>query len=202
MSSFLPFVFAPLLVLAQDAQPPTPQKLFESGQYDQLLARVADDDAATPEAIYLSAQAALKLEPPDREAAKAANRRLEQRAEHAPAWPFIARSAIALVDHQADEGLAQATLAVAAAPEQMFAHYQLGLAHAEKRAWAASAAAFEKAIALGPTFAYAHYYAGMTYYQVKRVDKMAAAFDHFLKLAPQAPERQAVQALMRTLRGR
>ena len=81
-------------------------------------------------------------------------------------------------------------------------HYQLGMAHAEKRAWPSAAAAFEKATTLDPTFAYAHYYAGMSSYQSKRLDKMAASFERFLKLGPQAPERPAVEALMKTIRGR
>jgi hypothetical protein len=31
---------------------------------------------------------------------------------------------------------------------------------------------------------------------------MAVSFENFLKLAPQAPERPAVQSIMRTIRGR
>lgn len=196
-------VLAPVMLGAQDAPAQlSVQKLFESGQYDQLLQRVADDDAATPEAIYLAAQAALKLEPPDREAAKALHRRLEGSGDETSAWTFIARSAAAIVDHAADAALAAASQAVVLAPNQMLAHYQLGMAHAEKRAWPSAVAAFEKATTLDPAFAYAHYYGGMSSYQAKRLDKMAASFERFLKLAPQAPERPAVEALMRTMRGR
>jgi hypothetical protein len=50
--------------------------------------------------------------------------------------------------------------------------------------------------------AYAHYEAGMAYYKAKRVDRMAVYFENFLRLAPNAPERSAVQSIMRTVRGR
>ena len=42
----------------------------------------------------------------------------------------------------------------------------------------------------------------MANYQVKRVDRMANAFERFVKLAPQAPERPAVEALLRSIRGK
>ena len=192
-----------LLAVQLTVPPPTPQqpaaqKLFESGQYDRLIQQVADDPAPSPEEVYLAGQATLKVEPPDREAAKLAYARLERGDEHA--WTFIARSATALVDHAADEALGAAKQAVGMGPDQMFAHYQLGLAQAEKRAWTNAAAAFEKATTLDPTFAYAHYYAGLAYYQTKRVDKMAVFFERFLKLAPEAPEASAVQAIMRSIR--
>ena len=196
------------MFLATQAQvpvpPPSAQKLFESGQYEALLERsgVVQDEAAPPDALYLAGQAALKLEPPDRDAARTAYARLEGEGDETRAWTFIARSAAHLIDHDADPALAAAQQAVAIAPDEMFAHYQLGLAQGEKRAWANAAAAFEKATTLEPTFAYAHYYAGMSYYQVKRLDKMSAFFERFLKLAPQAPERPAVEAIMRTMRGR
>lgn len=180
------------------AQPSQAQKLFESGKYDELIQLVNEDQWPSPEDVYLAGQAALKVEPPDREAAKRAYARLEGGDENP--WTFIARSARALVDHAADEALATATQATAIAPDQMFAHYQLGLAYGEKKNMASAAAAFEKAATLNPSFAYAHYYAGMSYYQAKRVDKMAIFFERFLKLAPEAPEAPAVQAIMRSIR--
>lgn len=195
-------LFAMLLVLQMAggaaAQPSQAQKLFESGKYDELIQLVNEDQSPSPEDVYLAGQAALKVEPPDREAAKRAYARLEGGDENP--WTLIARSAKALVDHAADEALAAATQAVAIAPVQMFAQYQLGLAYGEKKNMASAAAAFEKATTLDPTFAYAHYYAGLAYYQTKRVDKMAVSFERFLKLAPEAPETPAVQAIMRSIR--
>ena len=42
----------------------------------------------------------------------------------------------------------------------------------------------------------------MEYYQLKRIDKMAVFFERFLKLAPNAPERPAIESLMRSIGGR
>jgi tetratricopeptide (TPR) repeat protein len=205
MTSILLSIVAGHLILVAQAQAPaqpSAQKLFEMGQYDQLLERVATDADAPPDALYLAGQAALKLEPPDRDAARKACQRLEGEGDETRAWTFVARSAAHLIDHAADPALAAAERAVELAPSEMFAHYQLGLAYGEKRAWADAAAAFEKASTLDPSFAYAHYYAGMSYYQVKRLDRMSAFFERFLKLAPQSPERPAVETLLRTMRGR
>jgi len=205
MTAFLLPIIAGHLLLAAQTQapaPPSAQKLFETGQYDQLLERVTADADAPPDALYLAGQAALRLEPPDRDAAKKACARLEGAGDETSAWTFIARSAAHLIDHAADPALAAAERAVELAPSEAYAHYQLGLAQGEKRAWANAAAAFEKAATLAPSFAYADYYAGMSYYQVKRLDRMSAFFERFLKLAPQAPERPAVEALLKTMRGR
>lgn len=191
-----------LVALAQAPAPPSAQNLFETGQYDQLLERIATDTDAAPDTLFLAGQAALKLEPPNRDAARQAYTRLEGEGDETRAWTFVARSAAHLIDHAADPALAAAERAVELAPSEMFAHYQLGLANGEKRAWANAAAAFERAATLDPTFAYAHYYAGMSYYQVRRLDRMSAFFERFLKLAPHAPERPAVETLLKTMRGR
>jgi len=42
----------------------------------------------------------------------------------------------------------------------------------------------------------------MAFYKIKRVDRMAVYFENFVKLAPNAPEKAAVQSIMRTVRGR
>ena len=82
------------------------------------------------------------------------------------------------------------------------ARYQLGLVEAARNNHQQAAEAFAKATELDPQMAYAHYEAGMAFYKAKRVDRMAVYFEHFLKLAPNAPERPAVQSIMRTVRGR
>ena len=65
-----------------------------------------------------------------------------------------------------------------------------------------AAEAFAKAAELNPQVACAHYDAGMAFYKIKRVDRMAVYFENFVKLAPNAPEKAAVQSIMRTVRGR
>ncbi len=66
--------------------------------------------------------------------------------------------------------------------------------------WGTAIAALTRAIELKPDFAYAHYYAALANQRARQLPKAAEHFDAFLRLAPDAPERQAVQAIMRTLK--
>jgi Tfp pilus assembly protein PilF len=61
---------------------------------------------------------------------------------------------------------------------------------------------FERATQLDPMFAYAHYYAAISYSRIKQADRTASHFQTFLQLAPNAPERAAVESIMRALQGR
>jgi tetratricopeptide (TPR) repeat protein len=120
----------------------------------------------------------------------------------ADAWSLVSRSAIALIDGDLDQSLQAADQAVAAAPDAFFPRYQRGLVAAERQDWPGAADAFERASEIDPVFAYAHYYAGLAYSRINRIDRTATHFEAFLKLAPMAPERPAVESIMRTLRGR
>ena len=60
--------------------------------------------------------------------------------------------------------------------------------------------AFTRALQLKPDLAYAHYYAGHAAQKQRQTPKMAEYFPHFVRLAPDAPERQTVQAILRSLR--
>ena len=82
------------------------------------------------------------------------------------------------------------------------ARFQLGLVESARNNQQQAADAFAKAAELNPQMAYAHYEAGMAFYKAKKVDRMAVYFENFLKLAPNAPERPAVQSIMKTIRGR
>jgi tetratricopeptide (TPR) repeat protein len=82
------------------------------------------------------------------------------------------------------------------------AQYQLGLALEARGENPPAADAFAKAADANPQMAYAHYNAGMNYYKAKRIDRMAVYFENFLKLAPNAPEKPAVESIMRTVRGK
>ena len=53
---------------------------------------------------------------------------------------------------------------------------------------------------LKPDFAYAHYFAGLAYQRQRQLPKTADHFDAFLRLAPDAPERAAVAAILRTIK--
>ena len=189
-----------LPVLAEPAET-SARALFEAGQYEQAIQAVEQDrqhGMNEPADAYLSAQSYEKLGQPDRAKTEFA---LLERVDD-PAWKLVGRSAVSLIDGDSEQALKTATQAAASAPEFFFAQYQLGLVKAERQDWTGAAEAFERATQIDPTFAYAHYYAGLAYSKVKRADRTATHFEVFLKLAPKAPERPAVESIMRTLRGR
>ncbi len=189
------------LALALPAQePPTIQSLFESGQFSQVIERVQAETAPAPQDLYLAGQSAHRLTPPDNEQARNWFGRLGN--DDFNAWTFVGRSATSVLSGDMDKAIADGRKAVELAPDSFFAQYQLGLAYAEAKDFRNASAALEKATTMDPAFAYAHYYAGMEYYKAKRVDKMAAFFERFLKLAPKAPERPAIESLMKTVRGK
>jgi tetratricopeptide (TPR) repeat protein len=171
------------------------RKLFEAGKYQEVVERTSND--SPPEARYLKALAHRKLDQNDQ--AKDAFRQL---AEAGEAWQAVGESGVALVDGNVDDGVNAARIAVERNAELPQAQFQLGQALDAKGENAQAAEAFAKAAERAPQMAYAHYQAGMSFYKAKRVDKMAVYFENFLKLAPNAPERPAVQSIMRTVRGR
>jgi tetratricopeptide (TPR) repeat protein len=185
-----------LLTMASGALVATAQeearKLFEAGKYQAVV----EQSPADPASQYLKGLAHLKLNQPD--AAKEAFQRLEGDA----AWRSVGQSAVALADGNQDAALAAAKAAVAGNAGLPEANYQLGLVLDARGDPAGAAEAFAKAAEAGPQMAYAHYNAGMNFYKAKRVDRMAVYFENFLKLAPNAPERPAVESIIRTVRGR
>jgi tetratricopeptide (TPR) repeat protein len=187
------------VAIAQESQ--SPQQLFEAGQWDralQLIAGQREGGTAGPPETYLAAQVLMK-----------ANRSAGARGEFETltksddeAWRLIGESGMAAIDQNDQRALEAATRAAELSPDRFEAHYQLGYARARVGDWTGSAAALERATELNPLFAYAHYNAGQAYSKMGRVDRTAEYFERFLKLAPSAPERPAVESLMRTLRGR
>jgi len=188
-----------LTLLLGAAARPTAQddarKLFESGKYQGVIERTAKDDS--PAAQYLKGLAHLRLKQPDE--AKESFRRLERADE---AWKAVGESAVTLVDGNRDGALDAARAAVERNAGLAEAQYQLGVVLEARGERPAAADAFVKATEVNPQMAYAHFYAAMNFYEAKRVDRMATYFENFLKLAPNAPERPAVESIMRTVRGR
>jgi tetratricopeptide (TPR) repeat protein len=178
------------------AQEPDVQKLFESGQYQQVVEKTPAD--APPDAQYRKALAQRKI---DQHAQ--AKETLGSLSGAGEAWSAVGESARAMIDGNLDGALEAAKKAIEhGGAELPQAHYQLGLVHDARGENAEAAAAFARAVELQPQMAYAHYMAGMSFYKAKRIDKMAGYFENFLKLAPTAPEAPAVQSIMRTVRGR
>jgi tetratricopeptide (TPR) repeat protein len=206
MKLIIPSLLAATLTVAstgdawQDS--PTIKQLYESGRYQDVVNRLnADPGSMAPEDRYVLAQTHLKAQ--NGEAAKQALAPLLDRGENDP-WARIARSERARIDQNLDQALSAAQEAVAQGPPMpaaAYAHFQLGLVQSQRQDMAGAADSFSKAAALDPGFAYAHYYAGMAFSSLKRLDRVAFHFEQFLKLAPSAPERGAVESIMRTLRG-
>jgi tetratricopeptide (TPR) repeat protein len=171
------------------------RKLFEAGKYQTVVEQTAAD--GSPGAQYVRGLTFLKLNQPD--AAKEAFRRVQSGGD---AWRSVGESAVALTDKNQDAALEAARKAVSQNGRLAEAQYQLGLVLDAKGDNSAAAEAFAKAADANPQMAYAHYYAGMNFNKAKRVDRMAVYFENFLKLAPNAPERAAVESIMRTVRGK
>lgn len=178
---------------AVNAQKPEVQRLFQSGSYEQAVEAAREGD---PASTYLAAQSLLKLERSDR--ANAEMTRL--RASDNQSWRLIGESGEALIGNDAARAVDLARRAVEADGGNPFAQYQLGLAASKANDWGTAVAAFTKAIELKPDFAYAHYYAALAYQRQRQLPKTAEHFDAFLRLAPDAPERAAVQAILRTIK--
>ena len=187
------------LALATAAQEATPQKLFESGKYQEAIDKVRAHADAPQDQTYLRALAHRKLDQNDD--AKQAFGALASAGDES-AWGQIGKSGTALVDGNQDDAAAAAKKAVELDENLAQARYQLGLVESARNNQAQAAEAFAKAAELDPQMAYAHYEAGMAFYNRKRVDRIAVYFENFLKLAPNAPEKPAVQSIMRTIRGR
>jgi tetratricopeptide (TPR) repeat protein len=171
------------------------RKLFEAGRYQAVVDQTPAD--APADALYLKGLAHLKLNQND--AAKDVFRRLERGGDN---WRSVGQSAVALLDGNQDAALEAARAAVGRNASVAAAQYQLGLVLDARGENPAAAEAFVKATEADPQMAYAHYNAGMSYYKARRVDRMAVYFENFLKLAPNAPERPAVESIMRTIRGK
>jgi len=190
-----------LTVTAAQAQkaPLTPQQLFESGKYQDAIDKIKSSADAPPDQGYLRALAHRKLNQNDE--AKDVFGSLAARGED-DAWHHVGKSGIALADGDLAAAEETAHKAVETNGDLAEARYQLGLALSARDNQAQAADAFAKAAELKPQMAYAHYEAGMAFYKIKRIDRMAVYFENFLKLAPNAPEKAAVQSIMRTVRGK
>ena len=174
-------------------QRPEVQRLFQSGAYEDAVQAAQNAD---PASVYVAAQAMVKAEQADR----AREQFSLLRTNDNPAWQLIAQSGEALVSGDNGRAVATARQAVEAAGDNPFAFYQLGLASVKANDWGTAASALSRTAELKPDFAYAHYYAALSYQRARQLPKAAEHFDAFLRLAPEAPERQAVQAIMRTLK--
>jgi tetratricopeptide (TPR) repeat protein len=175
------------------AQKPEVQRLFQSGSYEQAVDAARDGD---PASTYLAAQSLVKMDRPDQASAQLSR----LKASDQPGWRLVGESGEALLANDAGRSVELARRAIEADGGNPFAHYQLGLAASKGGDWGGAVQAFTKALELKPDFAYAHYYAALAYQRQRQLSKTAEHFDAFLRLAPEAPERSAVVAILRTIK--
>lgn len=182
---------APVIAAAAE-QKPEVQRLFQSGSYELVVEAARDGD---PASTYLAAQALLKLNNMEGVAAEFA--RLKG---NGPGWSLVGESGEALAANDAGRAVELARRATETDGENPFAFYQLGLSASKGSDWGGATAAFSRALELKPDLAYAHYYSALVAQRQRQLPKAAEHFEAFLRLAPEAPERQAVQAIMRSLK--
>ena len=175
------------------AQKPEVQRLFQSGSYEQAVDAARDGD---PASTYLAAQSLVKMDRADQASAQLS--RLKESDQ--PGWRLVGESGEALIANDAGRSVELARRAIEADGGNPFAHYQLGLAASKGGDWGGAVQGFTKALELKPDFAYAHYYAALAYQRQRQLSKTAEHFDAFLRLAPEAPERSAVVAILRTIK--
>jgi tetratricopeptide (TPR) repeat protein len=194
-------VLAALLLAAASShaqEPPQPvsvQQLVERGALDEAVQR-AQGEQDNPEATFHAAVALVKM----KNDAGASERYEHLQHNPDPSWQAIGESGVKLMAGDLDGARQAAQRAVEANGENPYAHYQRGTVAIRQNDFEQAAAAFTRAAELKPDFAYAHYYAGLAHQRLKHIPEMAAHFEAFMRLAPEAPERTAVAAILRTLR--
>lgn len=179
--------------VASAGQRPDVQRLFQSGAYQQAVDAARDGD---PASTFLAAQSLIKLDRTDQAVAEMTRLRGSENS----AWRLIGESGEALIGNDAGRAIELARRAVEEDGGNPFAQYQLGLAAGKANDWGTAVAGFTGAVELKPDFAYAHYYAALAYQRQRQLSKTAEHFDAFLRLAPDAPERSAVLAILRTIK--
>jgi tetratricopeptide (TPR) repeat protein len=183
---------------ASSSAPLSAQSLFEAGRYRDVIQTAEDLPASqvSPEHVWLAAQSYLRL---DRQAdARVQFERLSGMSSD-PAWQTAARLALA-VNSGLQEERGQAEAAAEFYPAHPFVQYQLGIAYSSENRLADAAQAFDRCIAAAPRFAYAYYQSALVYEHLDRADLTVSRMEAFVRLAPQAPERPAVESVLRRIR--
>jgi tetratricopeptide (TPR) repeat protein len=171
------------------------QKLMERGALQEAVDRAASE-GGNPESTYLAAQALAKMD----NNGGAEERYSRLREDGNDAWKAIGESGSKLIAGDLDGAMDAANRAVAADGGNPYGHYQLGMVAFKQGNFQRTVQALERSLEIKPDLAYAHYYGGMAAQRLRQTPKMAEHLGQFLKIAPEAPERQAVQSILRALR--
>jgi tetratricopeptide (TPR) repeat protein len=171
------------------------QKLLERGALEEAVQR-AGEAGGNPEATYLAAFALTKMN--DNGGAEERYRQLRE--QDNDSWKAIGEAGEKLLARDVDGAMEAASRAVSADEGNPYAHYQLGIVATRQNSWERALESFEKTTELKSDFAYAHYYAAQAAQRVKQTPKAVHHYTAFVRLAPDAPEKSAVQSLLRSLR--
>ena len=182
------------VALAADEQNSV-QKLLERGSLQEAVER-AQSEGGNPESTYLAAQALTKMD--NNGGAEERYSRLREDGDES--WKAIGESGAKLLASDLGGAMEAANHAVAANGDNPYAHYQVGLVAMKQNNFQRALEGFHRALELKSDLAYAHYYAGQAAQRLKQTPKMAEHFTLFVRLAPDAPEKQTVQAILRSLR--
>jgi tetratricopeptide (TPR) repeat protein len=193
----LAFIVPLTLSAVDSAGQDSVQKLMERGALDEAVQK-AESERDNPESTYLAAQAFSKMS--DEGRANEEYSRLRERGEED--WKAIGESGASLAAGNVDEAMAAATRAVAANDGNPYAHFQVGVVASRQNNFQRAAEGFGRSVAIKPDLAYGHYYAGLANQRLKQIAKMSEHLETFIRLAPDAPERTAVGAFLRTIKRR
>jgi tetratricopeptide (TPR) repeat protein len=144
---------------------------------------------------YLEAQRLLRADQAD--AARAAAEPLATGGDET--WQLIGRSVQSLAGGDIDGARGAAQQAVERAGDSPWSHFQLCFVAYRQNDWGTAANECERATQLNGDLAYAHYFSGLAFQRQRQNAKAADHLQTFLRLAPDAPERQAILAIVRTL---
>jgi tetratricopeptide (TPR) repeat protein len=173
----------------------TVQKLFERGALQEAVDR-AQSESDNPESTFLAAQAMSKMN----NAGGAEERYNKLRESGDEAWKAIGEAGQKLLARDENGAMEAANRAVSANGDNPYAHYLLGIIAMRQNNNERALEAFQRALELKGDLAYAHYYAGQAAQRLKQTGKMSEHFTLFLRQAPDAPERQTVQSILRSLK--
>ena len=170
------------------------QKLFEAGNYGAVVER---GSSGAPEDIYLAGLAHFKAG--NNDGAGGEFRRLQEQGDEG--WKSIGASAAAMAGGDGGGAVEAGRRATEQAGDNPYAHYQLGISALSAGDVDTAASELERATQLKPDFAYAHYYAGQAFQKQRNISKAGEHYQYFLRLAPDSPDRAAIQAIVRSMRG-
>jgi tetratricopeptide (TPR) repeat protein len=156
----------------------------------QVPARAQDHEGA-----YQEAQRLLRADQAD--AARGAAEPLASSGDET--WQLIGRSLQALASGDVDAARGTAQQAVERNGDSAWTHFQLGFVAYRQNDFPTAASECERATQINGDLAYAHYFAGLAFQRERNSAKAGDHLNTFLRLAPDAPERQAVLAIVRTL---